>query len=81
MKKGDIVLVPFPFYDLSGSKTRPALVLVEPNPQNCLKFSSIIKLTKLVTLDKQIILGKLGTLHTDIIKEIDKNLLIIFHLQ
>ena len=27
--KGDIVVIPFPFYDLSGSKRRPALVLAD----------------------------------------------------
>ncbi|TAN20039.1 MAG: type II toxin-antitoxin system PemK/MazF family toxin [Chitinophagaceae bacterium] len=29
MSKGDIILIPFPFSDLSGSKLRPAVVLIE----------------------------------------------------
>ena len=30
MMKGKIVLVPFPFYDLSTSKVRPAVCLTDP---------------------------------------------------
>lgn len=29
MKKVDIILIPFPFSDLSGNKNRPAIVLID----------------------------------------------------
>jgi mRNA interferase MazF len=29
MKKGDVVLIPFPFSDLSGNKNRPAVILIK----------------------------------------------------
>jgi mRNA interferase MazF len=93
-KQGDIILVPFPFTDLSGEKVRPALVLSgkgegddltlcfvssiipskilnnevlidktqESFNKTGLKVSSIIKVTKIATLEKKVILGKLGVL-------------------
>jgi len=85
--KGDIVLISFPFTDLTGAKNRPALILMEtefdvtvafitsqlkwqdqfdialnPSQENGLKVISLIRLTKLATIDKQLVLGKLGQL-------------------
>ncbi len=40
MKKGDIVLIPFPFTDLTGIKNRPALILVESELDVTVSFVS-----------------------------------------
>lgn len=101
-KQGDIVLVPFPFTDLSGQKVRPALILskkesgdditlcfissvqsrkvlsnevvIKEDSKNFentgLKVSSIIKVTKIATLEKKVILGKLGHLEIENVSKI-----------
>jgi mRNA interferase MazF len=105
MKKGDIILLPFPFTDLSGNKTRPALVLIsntldvtvafittqiawqEPNDlllsansKNGLKRNSLVRLSKLATIDSGLVLGKLGELSANELNEIDHNLVIILQI-
>jgi mRNA interferase MazF len=80
MIKGDLVLIPFPFTDLSGSKNRPAVILIvnendatvafistqlkwkmdtdlilKPSDQNGLKKESLLRLSKISTIDKNLI--------------------------
>ncbi|RLI76007.1 type II toxin-antitoxin system PemK/MazF family toxin [Archaeoglobales archaeon] len=102
--KGKIVLVPFPFTDLSASKLRPALVLHEgdrdvvvafisskipPQPAESdvivtknhpefpltgLKVDSVIKLDKIATLSKNLIIGEIGEVGKTIREEVNKKL-------
>jgi len=105
VKKGDIVLIPFPFSDLTGNKLRPALVLISskndvtvcfittqfkcknkfdieifPSSENGIKKESIIRLNKFATLDKKIVLGKIGVIDINSIKRINSNLKKILEL-
>jgi mRNA interferase MazF len=89
MQKGDIVLIPFPFTDLSGNKLRPAVVLavtkldltvcfitsqlqwqeptdvvLQPKVSNGIKKPSLIRVSKIATLDKTLTLGKIGSIDT-----------------
>ncbi len=105
MKKGDVVLLPFPFTDLSGMKNRPAVVLAQNDfdvtvafittqlhykeetdviisefKEAGLKKVSLIRLNKIATIDKSIVLGKLGELESYIVEEIKSNLRVLFEL-
>ena len=87
MPKGNIVLIPFPFTDLSGNKLRAALILAEtpldvtvsfittqlqwqeatdillhPNLTNGIKKTSLVRLSKLATIDKLLVKGKIGSI-------------------
>lgn len=100
MSKGEIILIPFPFTDLSGSKLRPAVVLgiekadvlvcfitsqiskdyqpnllIQPNTTNGLKKKSLIKVSKLATINKSLIIGVLGELSPNEIVEINQALI------
>jgi len=102
--KGKIVLIPFPFTDLSASKLRPALVLHEgdrdvvvvfisskippklaesdviitknhPEFQlTGLKVDSVIKLDKIATLSKNLIIGEIGEIGKVIRDEVNRKL-------
>jgi mRNA interferase MazF len=105
MPKGDIILIPFPFTDLSGNKLRPALVLAEktlditvsfittqlqwqeptdivlqPQTINGIKKLSIIRLSKIATIDKSLIVGIIGSVSLAQISELDRKLKSIFQI-
>ena len=106
MRKGDIVLVPFPFTDLRGNKKRPALVLVirdldvtvcfistqlhweektdlilEPEQDNGLKKKSLVKTSKIATIDKELVIGKLGAIDIERTNELDRKLIELFEIK
>lgn len=105
MAKADIILIPFPFSDLSDTKIRPCLVLLEseydvtvsfittqrgwhdnnsvaikPLSTNGLKKDSLIRLNKLATIDKELIMGEIGMLDEADKKIVNQKLKEIFQL-
>jgi mRNA interferase MazF len=106
MNKGDIILIPLPFTDLSGIKNRPALILsvggsditvafittqlkwqedldlkIDPSPINGLKLTSLIRLSKLATIDKDLVVGKLGNLSNAELVNVNMSLMKLFKLE
>lgn len=108
--KGKIVLVPFPFTDLTATKLRPALVIYESNKDvilafissnipstlsevdvlvagnhpgfrnTGLKMDSVIKLDKVATVLKELVVGEIGEINEGIRKEINQKLKKILEL-
>lgn len=106
MKKGDLILIPFPFSDLTGAKNRPALILISneldvtvsfitsqikwssnhdlilfPSLLNGIKVKSLVRLSRMATVSKDLILGKLGELSQKELNDVDKGLIDLFHLK
>ncbi len=105
MAKGDIVLITFPFTDLSGNKLRPSVVLGEttqditvcfitsqtewqevtdivltPTNENGLHRLSLIRISKIATLEKTLIKGLMGRLTTNEINDLNFKLKLNFQL-
>jgi len=105
MPKGDIVLIPFPFTDLSGNKLRPALVLSEnpldvtvsfittqlqwqeptdiilqPQSKNGIKKLSLVRLSKIATIERSLIVGIIGSIDSSQILELNQKLKLIFDI-
>jgi mRNA interferase MazF len=108
--KGKIVLIPFPFTDLTATKLRPALIIYEgekdvvaafissrtekPKPtditistehpefkQTGLKLASVIKLDKVATISKTLIVGEIGEVGAKLKKEINRKIEETYTLQ
>jgi mRNA interferase MazF len=55
-------------------------VLIEPNESNRLKKSSLIRISKIATLDKSIVIGKIGVLDKETINSLDVKLKLLFEI-
>ena len=105
MAKGDIVLIPFPFTDLTGNKLRPAVVLIDapldltvcfitsqikwseptdidlpPSLTNGIKKPSLIRLSKIATVDRQLAIGRIGILEKSYLAEMNVKLKTLLQL-
>lgn len=105
MVKGDIVLITFPFTDLSGSKLRPTIVIAEtgldvtvcfittqlqwqeptdvsllPTLFNGLRKQSLVRTSKIATLDKTLAKGLLGRLTINQFNDLNNKLKILLQI-
>lgn len=106
MQKGYIIMLPFPFTNLSGFKNRPAVVLhtasldcvvafmstklhwqeptdilLQPNTINRLKKPTLIRVSKIATIENSLVMGKLGELNASELTQLNTNLILLFGLK
>jgi mRNA interferase MazF len=55
-------------------------VLMQPNSNNGIKKTSIIRLSKIATIDTSLVLGKIGALNNNQMNELNTKLKAIFKL-
>jgi len=55
-------------------------IVVQPTKLNGLKTSSLIRLSKLATIDKELIIGRLGILDKHYVDLVNKNLISLLKL-
>jgi mRNA interferase MazF len=75
--KGDVVVLPFPFSDLSATKRRPALVIGEPGGVDlifCMITSqnprSWIRVDRIFSGDSSLVLKKIGAVSDDKMQQV-----------
>jgi mRNA interferase MazF len=55
-------------------------LILNPSTKNGLKKQSLLRLSKLATIDKELAIGRLGSLNTNDLKQVDSNLKILLKL-
>jgi mRNA interferase MazF len=75
---GDLVIVCF--ISSKQPSENLSLVRVMPNEENGLLKPSTIVVSKLISLDKKVLIGRLGTLDRVLFEEVNRRLLEVFEL-